>query len=97
MLRCMVTSRSEKHIVLDLEGVLGVDAAGIGAMVELKQWSSLQGRSLSLANVNGNIMRLLRIVGVDGLISVKAPKDSEASQPHAADELLARMMHAMSA
>ena len=47
ILRCIATSRPERQVIVDLQQVYAIDAAGLGLLVELYWWARARSRSSS--------------------------------------------------
>jgi len=71
-LRCMATSRLERHLVLDLRGVHCVDAAGLGLLVELHNWARERDRSLAVANPSPHVRRLMALTNLASVLNLAA-------------------------
>ena len=59
MLRTVVQSRPETNLQIDLSEVHGIDAAGLGLLVELQNWVAGTGRTLTLLDLSENVWRLV--------------------------------------
>ena len=57
-LRETATAAAARCIVLDLEEITSVDAAGLGTLVFLQQWARRSGQVLRLMNVPDEVRRL---------------------------------------
>ena len=85
-LRCVATSRPERDVLLDLSRVLGIDAAGLGLLVELHHWAQERSASLTIANPSLPAHRLLGLTGLDrvlriaGMAATSAAGDSDEWQ-----------------
>jgi anti-anti-sigma factor len=61
-LRRAVYSQSDvTTVVLDLAQVCGIDAAGLGTLLELQQWSKTKGFDFRLMNVTWAVREVLEI------------------------------------
>ena len=70
-----VVSRSPaRKVILDLEQVDRMDAAGLGLILRLLLWSHSRGIDLKLMNVTSRIERLLKITHVNQLFAVEPSK-----------------------
>ena len=70
-----VVSRSHaRTVILDLEQVDRMDAAGLGLMLRLLLWSHSRGIDLKLMNVTSRIERLLQITHVKRLFTIEPSK-----------------------
>ena len=59
MLRTVVQSRPETDIRIDLSGVAGIDASGLGLLVELQNWATDTRRTLTLIDLSEQVWRLV--------------------------------------
>ena len=59
MLRTMVQSRPEKDVRIDMSGVSGIDASGLGLLVELQNWATDTQRTLTLIDLSEQVWRLV--------------------------------------
>ncbi len=69
-LRCIVTSRPERRVVLDLRGVTVLDAAGLGLLVELHCWAQERSNTLTIANTTPRVRRLIALTNLHSVLSV---------------------------
>jgi len=53
--------RTAETVVLDLAGVRTIDAAGLGALVDLRAYANAGGKQLKLANIGPRIEALLQL------------------------------------
>jgi anti-sigma B factor antagonist len=68
VLRGAVHSHNDtKAIVLDLNQVSGIDAAGLGILLELRQWAVAVGTKFSLRNVPERVKQVLKITRLDSV------------------------------
>jgi len=68
ILRHAVRALSETSVVkLDLASVITVDAGGLGAMLELREWAQAQGIRFELMNVTKRIGMLLQLTRLDSV------------------------------
>jgi len=67
-LRCLTTSRTERHVLLDLSRVRSLDAAGLGVLVELHLWANQRSARLSIASPSSPAHRLLVMTGLDRVL-----------------------------
>ncbi len=67
-LRCIAVSRRERHVVLDMRQVHGIDASGLGLLVELH--CDAQGRrgSLCIINVSPRAHRPIALTRLDQVL-----------------------------
>jgi anti-anti-sigma factor len=69
-LRCMTHSRTERHVSLDFRGVYGLDAAGLGLLVELHRWAQQHSARLSIANPSGPAHKLIALTRLDRVLHI---------------------------
>ena len=76
-LRCLTTSRTERHVLLDLPQVDGIDAAGLGVLVDLHLWAHGRSARLSIASPSLRAHKLLAMTGLDRVLHlVGVPADA---------------------
>ena len=68
-LLCAASRQHGRTMILDLEKVETIDAAGIGALVALEA----AGIYLQLVNANERVRQLLRITHVDSILEITSP------------------------
>ena len=59
---------ADRSIVVDLQRVSRIDAAGLGALVSLKRRLTESGHDLRVINSNGQPSELMRKLGVRGIL-----------------------------
>jgi anti-anti-sigma factor len=69
-LRGITTSRPEPHISLDLSRVNGIDAAGLGLLVELHRWSERRSTRLTIANPSPSARKLIALTSLDRVLHI---------------------------
>jgi anti-anti-sigma factor len=62
-------------VILDLAGVNIVDAAGLGAMLELREQANLKGIRFELVNLNKWVRYVLELSRLDSVFDVKTEVD----------------------
>jgi anti-sigma B factor antagonist len=62
------------RLVLDLEGLRFIEAGGLRALADIARRTRRQGRTLQLAHVPDDTVRLLRLTGLDHVLEVLAPE-----------------------
>ena len=72
-LRCIATSRSERHLLLELSSVDMLDAAGLGLLLELHHLVRRRAANLIIANPSWRTQRLLALTGLDGVLNISLP------------------------
>ena len=71
VLRHAVRALSEtSEVKLDLASVTTVDAGGLGAMLELREWTQAKGIRLELMNVTKRIGTLLALTRLDSVFQI---------------------------
>ena len=71
ILRQAVRALSETNVVkLDLASVTTVDAGGLGAMLELREWTQARGIRFELMNVTRRIGMLLHMTRLDSVFRI---------------------------
>lgn len=71
VLRHAVRALSETSVVkLDLASVTTVDAGGLGAMLELREWTQAKGIRFELTNVTKRIRMLLELTRLDSVFQI---------------------------
>ncbi len=69
-LLCAASRQQGRTIMLDLEKVEAIDAAGIGALVALQA----AGIYVQLVNPNERVREVLRVTQVDSILEIAAPR-----------------------
>ena len=70
-LRCIATSRAERRVVVDLQHVHAMDAAGLGLLVELHSWARRRSGCLSVARPSACVRRLLALTNLESVLEVQ--------------------------
>jgi anti-anti-sigma factor len=71
-----VRALSETSVVkLDLASVTTVDAGGLGAMLELREWTKARGIRFELMNVTRQILMLLELTRLDSIFQIGTKVD----------------------
>jgi anti-sigma B factor antagonist len=68
------------HVILDLRDVSFMDSSGLQAMIALQRRATTEGWSLLLANPQQQVVRLLRISGVDQYLMIAEARQSDATR-----------------
>jgi anti-anti-sigma factor len=83
-LRCVATSRPEKHLLLDLSRLHAIDAAGLGLLVELHCWAQEHSARLTIAHPPAQAKRLMSLTGLDRVLDLSdLPAESAAADSSA--------------
>ncbi len=64
------TTQRATVLVMDLQGVEALDAAGLGTLLRIRQWCSAQGEGLKLINLNRHVREVLALTALDSVIEV---------------------------
>ncbi len=70
-LRCIATSRTERRIVIDLQHVYGMDAAGLGLLVALHCWARQHAVWLNVTRPSPCVQRLVSLTGLDSVLDIE--------------------------
>ena len=68
-----------KVVVLNLGQVHGIDAAGLGVLLELREWTQLNGIELRLLNVTERVHEVLEITCLNPVFAISAEADVSVS------------------
>ena len=74
------TQSSVSAIVLDLDRVVGIDAGGLGALLELRNWALRNGVELRLMSIGNRVQQVLDITCLNSVFE----NSSEAEVLHLA-------------
>jgi len=91
-LRTMIQSRPEEVLRVDLSGLKNIDAAGLGALVELSVWAREAGRTLTLLDLPENVWRLVIITKLYSALEISysgVPALDRGSEGFDRDEMIA--------
>ena len=69
-LRCMAASRPERNLVVDLQQVQGIDAAGLGLLVELHCRALKNSGDLTIANPSPCVRRLMALTNLQSVLQL---------------------------
>lgn len=70
------TAQRAAELVFDLQGVETLDAAGLGALLRVRQWCDSQGMALKLANPNKHVREVLCVTALDSVLDVHSGDDN---------------------
>jgi anti-anti-sigma factor len=79
-LRCMAMSRPERNVLLELSRVDGIDAAGLGLLIELHRWAERRAASLTVANPSPAAHRLLVLTNLDRVLRIAGGSSGDARE-----------------
>ena len=72
-LRCAVHSQSDiKAVVLDMNQVIGIDAAGLGMLLELREWSVVRGIEFRLMNLTECVEQVLEVTRLNSVFKISS-------------------------
>jgi len=71
-LRCMVESRAETCLVLDLSEINAIDATGLGLLVELHCRAQRRGQRLRIMAPSACVRRLVELVNLESVLDLVA-------------------------
>lgn len=75
-LRCMATSRPERRVVIDLQQIQSMDAAGLGLLVELHCQAQQRASRLTVANPSPWVRRLIALTHLESVLQVAGSADT---------------------
>jgi anti-anti-sigma factor len=79
-LRKAVASQSDTSaLVLDLARVSGIDAAGLGVMLELREQTQLKGIEFRLMNVTRLVQQVLEITCLNSVFEIASKNDVQSA------------------
>jgi anti-anti-sigma factor len=64
-------------LIIDLQRVEAVDAAGLGTLLRIKQWCDAQGMNLKLINPGKHVQEVLALTALDSVLDVR-PAESDS-------------------
>jgi anti-anti-sigma factor len=64
------TGQRAAVLVMDLQGVEALDAAGLGTLLRIRQWCNAQGTGLKLINLNRHVREVLAVTALDSVIEI---------------------------
>lgn len=78
-LRNAVLSQSNASaVVLDLARVSGIDARGLGVLLELREWTQSKGIEFRLINVTKLLQQVLKITRLDSVFDISAQTTAQS-------------------
>ena len=72
-LRCMAASRPERRVVVDLQRVCAMDAAGLGLLVELHCLARERASVLTVVNPSPCVRRLMALTNLESILQIAGP------------------------
>jgi anti-anti-sigma factor len=79
-LRCMATSRPEPLVVVDLQQIQAMDAAGLGLLVELHCQAQQRACRLTVANPSPCVRRLMALTHLESVLQVAGSPATEVAE-----------------
>ena len=76
-----LTAQRARRMVLDLEQVCAVDAAGLGTLVFLLNWCEKQGTELTVVNPSPRVRSLMELTNLDVVFHINAWQELIAGYP----------------
>ena len=73
-------------LVLDLAQVAGIDAGGLGALLDLQTWTRSKGIRFKFANVPSSVQHLLEVTKLEGVFEICSQKELDDLLHRAADK-----------
>lgn len=64
------TAQSAAGLVIDLQKVEILDAAGLGTLLRIRQWCESKGMTLKLTNPNKHVREVLAVTALDSVLEV---------------------------
>jgi anti-anti-sigma factor len=76
-LRCIATSRPERRVVIDLRDVYGMDASGLGLLVELYCHARQRSGCLSIANPSPRVRHLMAMTNLESVLAFQVLEEED--------------------
>lgn len=67
-----LTKQSDHIVEVDLENINYMDSTGLGVFISALKSTKEHGSSLKLVNIQGRVLRLFKITGLDEIIDIDA-------------------------
>lgn len=80
-LRCIAISRPECHVVIDLREVYGMDASGLGLLVELYCHARQRSGWLSIANPSPWVRHLMAMTNLEPVLEFEGLQEDDDFDP----------------
>jgi anti-anti-sigma factor len=64
------TAQRAAVLVMDLQAVEALDAAGLGTLLRIRQWCIAQGTGLKLINLKRHVREVLAVTALDSVIEI---------------------------
>ena len=80
LLQETIVAEPARHIILDLDHVEAVDAAGLGELVYLYHWSVQQGIEFAITNLNPRVRALMELTNLDTILPIEGLHSESVAQ-----------------
>lgn len=74
-----LTKNNQNRIVIDLSGVTYVDSAAIGVLIGCNGSVRKSGGQLRISGVGNRVLSIIKMVGVDGVLTLDATTDDSVA------------------
>ncbi len=74
------TAQRAVSLLIDLQGVEIMDAAGLGTLLRIRQWCVAQGMDLKIVSPNKRVREVMSLTALDSVLEVQAMEDAGDSQ-----------------
>ena len=86
--RCVSAQEGASVVVLDLARVNGVDAGGLGALLELREWTQSKGIEFRLVNVTQLVKQVLEITRLNTVFEISSEGDAQSEVTRRAEAMV---------
>ncbi len=69
-LRCIATARPEQQVIVDLQDVYGMDASGLGLLVDLHCRAQQRAGGLRITNPSWAVRRLFALTNLESVLEI---------------------------
>jgi len=83
-LRCIARSRAEQQVIVDLHDVYGMDASGLGLLVELHCWAQQRAAELRITNPSLPVQRLFALTNLESVLEIGPACEHDVECEHRA-------------
>ncbi|HEV2118033.1 MAG TPA: STAS domain-containing protein [Terriglobales bacterium] len=74
------TTERTAGLIIDLQGVEALDAAGLGALLRVRQWCNAQGTEMKLINPKKHVREVLAVTALDSVLDLQPAEGEENFQ-----------------
>ena len=74
------TAERAAGLIIDLQGVEALDAAGLGALLRVRQWCNAQHTEMKLVNPNKHVREVLALTALDSVLDLQPAEGEEHFQ-----------------